>query len=55
MLNKKNIKKTIIELIIAILVIILGYFFPNITEEIIGANYTQTQNVNSYSLSTIPE
>ena len=55
MVNKKNIKKTIIELIIAILVIILGYFFPNITEEIIGANYTQTQNVNSYSLSTIPE
>lgn len=55
MASKKKFKKRIVELLIIIVVMILGHFFPNLTENINGIDNTQVQSAMSYELSNIPE
>lgn len=55
MASKKKFKKRIVELLIIIVVMILGHFFPNLTENINGIDNTQVQSAMPYELSNIPE
>lgn len=52
--NKNNSKK-IIEIIFVILVLFMGYFFPEIFENTENTSIVQTENANSYNLGSIPE
>ncbi len=53
--NKKSKNKQIIQLIAVILILAIGYFFPNIQENINNSSVGQTQTATSYNLSSIPE
>ena len=53
--TSKNIRKQIIEIIFVIVIFGLGYFFPNISENLKEPNAGQTESTASYNLSSIPE
>lgn len=53
--KNKNSSKKIIEIIFVILVLFMGYFFPEIFENTENTSTVQTENANSYNLSSIPE
>lgn len=53
--NKKSKNKQIIQLIAVILILVIGYFSPNIQENINNSSVGQTENAISYNLSSIPE
>lgn len=53
--NKKSKNKQIIQLIAVIVIFAIGYFFPNVQENINNSSIGQTENAISYNLSSIPE
>lgn len=52
--SKNNIKQ-IIEIMLVVLFIGIGYFFPNIQENLSNSNTEHTENRNSYNLSSVPK
>lgn len=53
--NKNNLKKVIIELLFIIVILVVGYFNPNVQETINNVINEQTVSTTSYNLSDIPE
>lgn len=55
--SKKKLQQTIIGLIVATLIVIVGYFYPNLQEyiDIFGERKQQEQVPVSFELSSIPE
>jgi len=55
MVSKKKLKKIIIELLLMGVILILGYFNPNVQETIDNIISEQTESAISYNLSDIPK
>lgn len=53
--KNKNSSKQIIEIIFVILVLVMGYFFPEIFDNTENTSTVQIENTASYNLSSIPE
>ena len=53
--NKRKLTKIIVELIIILAILIIGYFFPNVQENIENVISEQTESTSSYNLSEIPQ
>lgn len=53
--NKKSILNIISQLLVIILVLVIGVFYPNVQEKLNNIENEQTNNIISYNLSDIPE
>ena len=53
--NKKSILNIISQLLVIILVLVIGVFYPNVQEKLNNIENEQTNSIISYNLSDIPE
>lgn len=53
--NKNKLKQLIIEILLIIVILLIGYFNPNFQETINNIINEQTESTVSYNLNDIPE